>query len=128
MGIPQRKKSGLHPDSGMKATFFSTFIFNWSVLLIVLCVNLKIALRVIADRTYLRCFCSDHDMSAVAALPYLYFALLEYGSCLYIFQESTITLFVMFLDLADHTEFCCQCMETFLISGLWNSRLVRRDL
>ena len=57
-------------------------------------------------------------MTAVAALPYLYFALLEYGSCLYIFQESTITLFVMFLDLADHTEFCCQCMETFLISGL----------
>ena len=65
-----------------------------------------------ADRTYLRCLCSDHDMPTVAALPYLYFTLFEYRSCLHIFKKGTVALLMVLLDLAYHTEFCCESMET----------------
>ena len=68
-----------------------------------------------ADRTYLRCLCSDHDMPTVAALPYLYFTLFEYRSCLHIFKKGTVALLMVLLDLAYHTEFCCESMEPFLI-------------
>ena len=71
-----------------------------------------------ADRTYLRCLCSDHDMPAVATLPYLYFTLFEYRSCLHIFKKGTVALLMVLLNLAYHTEFCCESMETFLIGGL----------
>ena len=33
--------------------------------------DLKIALRMVAGRTDLRCFFTDHNVTAVAALPYL---------------------------------------------------------
>ena len=46
--------------------------------------NFKVALRMVAYRAYLRSLCSDYDVTAVSALPYLYFALLKYLGSLYI--------------------------------------------
>ena len=52
--------------------------------LVVLCVNLEVALGMIADRALVRGVGADHDVSAVSALPYLYFALCEDSSSLHI--------------------------------------------
>ena len=46
--------------------------------LIVFCVNFKIALGMVAGGADLRCFLTDHDMPAVAALPHLDLALFKY--------------------------------------------------
>ena len=54
--------------------------------LIVFSVNFEISLRVITYRAYFRSCCTDNDMSAVAAFPYLDFALLEDFLCFYILE------------------------------------------
>ncbi len=53
--------------------------------LIIFCVDLKITLRMIAGRTDFRSLCSDYDMTAVTALPYLNLALCKYLRHLHIF-------------------------------------------
>ena len=60
------------------------FLYTGKPRLIVLCVNLEVALGMIADRAFVGGVGADHDMSAVSALPYLYFALCENSSGLYI--------------------------------------------
>ena len=54
--------------------------------LIVFSVNFEISLRVITYRAYFRSCCTNDDMSAVAAFPYLDFALLEDFLCFYILE------------------------------------------
>ena len=46
--------------------------------LIILCTYFKITLRMIAYRAYLWSLCSDYNMAAVTAFPYLNFALFKY--------------------------------------------------
>ena len=54
------------------------FYFHVYSPLIILCTYFKIALRMIAYRTYFRRLSSYHNMSAVTAFPYLNFALFKY--------------------------------------------------
>ena len=68
--------------------------------------NLKIRLWMIADRTDFRCLCAHHDMSAVTAFPYLNFTLLKHSRRLNVLQKRAITLLMMFLNLANRSEFC----------------------
>ena len=57
-------------------------------------------------------------MTAVPALPYLHFALLKYLRSLNILQQGAISLLVMFLNGAYHTEFGCQFRESFCFCSL----------
>ena len=54
--------------------------------LIVFSVNFEISLRVITYRAYFWSCCTDNDVSAVAAFPYLDFALFEDFLCFYILE------------------------------------------
>ena len=65
--------------------------------------NLEISLRMRAYRTNFRCFLAYYDMTAVAAFPYLHFALLKYFLRFHIMKQSTVALFMMFFDLRYHT-------------------------
>jgi hypothetical protein len=86
--------------------------------LIVLCMNFKVALGMVAGRADLRRFFTDHNVTAVAALPYLDLALGKDLRHLHIVQQSTIALLVVFFDGCDQTETLCQFVETFLLGGL----------
>src|SRR5574344_707780 len=66
--------------------------------------NFKIALRMRTYRADIRCFGSYNDVSAVAALPDLDLALLEYRSCLDVGKKCSVSLFVMLLDSSDKSE------------------------
>ena len=57
-------------------------------------------------------------MSAVAALPYLYFALGEHCSGLDVLEQGAVTLFVMLLDSSDAAELGGKLGEAFLIRSL----------
>ena len=70
-----------------------------------------------ADRTYLRCLCSDHDMPAVAALPHLDLALGKDLRHLHIVQQGTVALLVVLFNGGDQAETLRQLMETFLIGS-----------
>ena len=85
---------------------------------IVLSMNLEITLWMCADRADFRRFRPHNDMTAVAALPYLDFALGKDFLGFYIFQQSTVTLLMMFLDLSNHTELRCQLLEAFFLCRL----------
>ena len=86
--------------------------------LIVLFVYFEEALRMVAGRANLRRRRADYDVTAVAALPYLDFALLKDLSGLYIAQQGTVTLFVVLLDGCNQTELACQIVEAFFLGGL----------
>ena len=81
-------------------------------------IDLKIGLRMRADRTYLGSVRSDEDMSAVPAFPHLDLALFKDLPHLYIFQEGTVTLFVMLFDGCDHPELLSQLWKTFFFCSL----------
>ena len=57
-----------------------------------------------ADRTYLRCLCSDHDMPTVAADPNGVALLGKYPPVLHILQQRQEPLLVRLFDLADLLE------------------------
>ena len=59
---------------------------------IILCMNLKIALRVIAGRAYLGSFGSHYDMSAVAAFPDFNLAFFKNLCGLHVLKQGTVTL------------------------------------
>ena len=61
---------------------------------------------------------ANYDVTAVTAFPNLYFALSEYLSSFYIFQQSSVALFMMTFDFANSTEFSSQFREAFSFSGL----------
>ena len=69
--------------------------------LIVFCVNFKIALGMVAGRADLRRFLTDHNVTAVAALPHLDLALGEDLRHLHIVQQGTVALLVMLFNGGD---------------------------
>ena len=79
---------------------------------------LEVSLRMSAYGADSRCFLAYHDMSAVAALPYLHGGLFEYLLCLHIVEQCTIALLVVLLHLCYHAEAGCQLGESFLFRGL----------
>ena len=85
-------------------------------LLIVLCADFKIALRMITYRTYIRSFCSYHNMSTVTAFPYLNFALFKYLCSFNILKKCTISFLMVLLNLTYCPEFCCKLRESFFLS------------
>ncbi len=84
-------------------------------ILIIFFLNLEIALRMIAGRADFGRFCPDDDMSAVAALPYFDLTLFKYRRGLYIFQQCTVSLLVVFLDCAHKPEFGREVREALLL-------------
>ena len=64
---------------------YNGFLYTGKPSLVILCVDLEVALGMIADRAFVGGIGSHNDMSAVSALPYLYFALCEDSSGLHIF-------------------------------------------
>ena len=67
---------------------------------------LEIALRMIAGRADGGCLCSNDDVSAISALPYLDLALAEYLCGLDIAEQRAVALLVMTLYLSDEAEAC----------------------
>ena len=95
----------------------SLFI-TYSKLLIVLSVYFEVALRMSANGAKLGCLCADYDVAAVSALPDLNFALSENFLSLNILEESSVALFVVLFDSADHSELSCECREALFFSCL----------
>lgn len=71
-----------------------------------------------ANGAHLGCLLANYDVTAVSALPNLNFALLEYFLSLNVLKESSVSLFVMLLDSADHSELSCECREALCFSSL----------
>ena len=67
--------------------------------LVILCMNLEIGFRVIAGGADLRSFCANHNVTAVAALPYLYRALLEHFGSFHILKKCAVALLVVLFHL-----------------------------
>src|SRR5574344_2148310 len=85
--------------------------------LIILCVNFKVALGMVAGRADLRRFLTDHNVTAVAALPYLDLTLGKDLRHLHIVQQGTVALLVVLFNGGNQTEALRQLMETLLIGG-----------
>ena len=85
--------------------------------LIILRVNFKVALGVVAGRANLRRLLADHDMPAVAALPHLDLALGKDLRHLHIVQQGTVALLMVLFNGGYQAETLGQLMETFLIGG-----------
>lgn len=64
-----------------------------------------------ADRANLRGLGADDDMAAVPAFPHLDFALFKNRYRLHVPEQRAITLLVMLLNGADHTELGSQFGE-----------------
>ena len=79
---------------------------------------LEVSLRMSAYGADNRCFLAYHDMSAVAALPYLHGGLLEYLLCLYVVEQCAITLLVVFFYFGYHAEAGSELGKSFLLRGL----------
>ena len=71
----------------------------------------------VAGRADLRCFLTDHDMPAVAALPYLDLTLGEDLRHLHIVQQGTVALLMMLFNGGYQAETLGQLMETLLVGG-----------
>ena len=71
----------------------------------------------VAGRADLRCFLTDHDMPAVAALPHLDLALGKDFRHFHIVQQGTVALLMMLFDGGDQTETLGQLMEALLVGG-----------
>ena len=96
-------------------------LFRKMLLLIVLGVNLKIALRMCAGGAKLGRIRSNNDMSAVAAFPNLDLTLCKDLCHLDVLQQGAVTLLVMLLDLGNQAEFCRKLREALLFGGLGES-------
>ena len=72
--------------------------------LIVLCVNFKIALGMVAGGANLRGLLAHDDVTAVAALPHLDLALGEDLRHLHIVQQGTVALLVMLFNGGDRRK------------------------
>ena len=81
--------------------------------LIIFFSDFKIALRMLAYRAYLRSFCSNYDMSAVAALPHLHAAFLKYLARLNVVKQSAVSLLMALLNRSYAAELLCQSVEAF---------------
>ena len=86
--------------------------------LIVFRVNFKVALWMVAGRADLRRFLTDHNVTAVAALPHLDLALGEDLRRLYIAQQGAVTLLMVLFNGGDQTEALRQLVKALLVSSL----------
>ena len=86
--------------------------------LIVLDVKLEIGFWMVADWADFRGIFADDDMSAVAAFPDREVIADEDNAAFDFLDQSAITLFVMLLDRADHTEFRGDLEEAFALGDL----------
>ena len=87
-------------------------------LLIVLCADFKIALRMVAGGADLGSLCADDDVPAVAALPDLDFALRENLGRLDIVQQCAVALLMVLLNGGDEAELLRELMEALFIGSL----------
>ena len=71
-----------------------------------------------ASRANLRSLGADNDVSAVAAFPNLYLALLEHFLGLDVLEKCAIALFVTLLDSSYEAELLSENVESFLVGGL----------
>ena len=69
-------------------------------------------------RTYFRSGSSYHDMTAVAAFPYLYFTPGKYLLCLNIVKQCAIALLMMLLYSSNTAELGSKLREAFLLCCL----------
>ena len=79
--------------------------------------NLKVALRMIAGRADFGRFGADDDMTAVAALPHLHFALLEYFGGFDVGKQGAVTFFMVLFNCGDQSEFSRKLRKAFLFGG-----------
>ena len=84
-------------------------------ILIILVSDFKIGLRVVAYGAYCRCGSADDDMSAVAAFPYCYAALLKYCLFLNVFEERSVAFFMSLFDSSNTSELFCEVVETLFV-------------
>ena len=91
--------------------------------LIILGVNLKKALGMIAGRTYLRRTDADYNVAAIPAFPDLDLALFKYLGRFYVFKQCTVALFMVLFNFAYQTEALCKLGKAFLI-GCFGKALV----
>ena len=71
----------------------------------------------VAGRADLRRFLTDHNVTAVAALPYLDLTLGKDLRHLHIVQQGTVALLVVLFNGSDQTEALRQLMKAFFIGG-----------
>ena len=85
--------------------------------LIVFRVNFKVALGMVAGRADLGRLLTNHDMTAVAALPHLDLAFGKDLCHLHIVQQGTVALLMVLFNGGDQTEALRQLMKAFFIGG-----------
>ena len=87
-------------------------------LLIVLCMDKEVRLRMLADRAKLRSLLADDDMAAIAALPDHVLIAREYDTLLDVAKKLAITLLVSLLDSADLLEKESNLVESLFLGYL----------
>ena len=88
---------------------------------IILCVNFEVTLWMSANRADFGSFCSDNNVSASTTFPYLYFTFRENFGSFYVFQQSTVTLFMVLLDFSYKTKLRGKLFEAFFFCGFRKS-------
>ena len=88
------------------------------ICLIILGVQFEIGLGMSADGANLRRLGSHHDMTAVAALPYLHFAAGKDLLGLHVAQQRPVALLMMLLNGSHAPEFGSQLREAFFLRSL----------
>ena len=86
--------------------------------------DFKIALRVGANRTYLRRFGAHNDMTAVAAFPNFNVAFFKDLGGFDVVQQGAIPLFVVLFDRRHRAELGCQLGKAFFFSGFGKAAFI----
>ena len=81
----------------------------------------EVALGMCAGGAYFGSLLADHDVSAVAALPYLHFALCEYLSGLHVLKQRAVSFLVSLLNGCHQSELEGKILEAFFLGGLCES-------
>ena len=85
--------------------------------LVILLVDFKEGLRMVADGAGLRSLGADNDVAAVTAFPNLDFRFLKYLGGFNVLEQSTVTLLMTFLNCCHTTETCCKFRESLLLGS-----------
>ena len=72
--------------------------------LVILCANLKVALRMAAGWADFRCLFADNDVAAVSAFPNFNRTLGKHLCCLHIMKQCPIALLMMLFNGRNQTE------------------------
>ena len=85
---------------------------------VIFCMNLKIALGMIAGGANLRRFGAHHDVSAVPAFPNLHFALFKHFLALHIVQKDSVALFMMLFNSSNQPKTLGKLGKALFLCGL----------